>query len=117
MSYIRKFPTDSIRHGMAVIVMVAVITASLSVVNQAFASDELTSVTASEASATPQQQVERSDPEANLPFLFAVFFITWAAFFGYVFMMSRRQKEMQREIEALKRLLSDNEHRTASNQS
>ena len=116
MSYTRKFPTDSIRRGMAVIVMAAIIMASASGVSQALASDELTDVAASVVSATPQQQAERSDPEANLPFLFAVFFITWAAFFGYVFVMSRRQKEMQREIEALKRLISDNERRTASSQ-
>lgn len=101
---------------MALIVMAAIVMASLLGVSQAFASDELTGPTASEVSATPQQQAERRDPEANLPFLFAVFFITWAAFFGYIFVMSRRQREMQREIEALKRLLSDDKHRTASSQ-
>ena len=48
-------------------------------------------------------------PEANLPFLFAVYIITWAAFFGYAFYVSRRQREMQGEIEALKRALQDRE--------
>ena len=43
--------------------------------------------------------------EAELPWLFAVYAITWAAFFGYVFIMSRRQREMQREIDALNRAL------------
>ena len=43
--------------------------------------------------------------EAELPWLFAVYAITWAAFFGYVFIMSRRQREMQREIDTLKRAL------------
>lgn len=43
--------------------------------------------------------------EAELPWLFAVYAITWASFFGYVFVMSRRQREMQREIETLKRAL------------
>ena len=57
------------------------------------------------AELTPQE----SKPEANLPFLFAVFFIAWAAFFGYVFYMSRRQREMQREIDALTRALNDRE--------
>jgi len=51
------------------------------------------------------------DPESNLPFLFAVFFITWAAFFAYVFVMSRRQREMQGDIEALKRVIADQEER------
>ena len=116
MSYIRKLHSDSIGWRIALIVIAAIVLASLSGVSQAFASDELAGVTASEISATPQQQTEGNDPEANLPFLFAVFFITWAAFFGYVFMMSRRQREMQREIEALSRLVSDNERRTASGQ-
>ena len=48
-----------------------------------------------------------SEPEANLPYLFAVFIITWLAFFGYVFYMSRRQREMQREIDELKRVISE----------
>ena len=43
--------------------------------------------------------------EAELPWLFAVYAITWAAFFGYIFVMSRRQREMQREIDTLKRAL------------
>ena len=43
-----------------------------------------------------------SDPEANLPFLFAVYLITWAGFFGCTFVMSRRQREMRRELDALK---------------
>ena len=51
----------------------------------------------------------RDDPEANLPFLFAVFIITWAAFFAYLFITARRQREMQREIEALKAVLAERE--------
>ena len=54
---------------------------------------------------SPAQQ--SGDPEANLPFLFAVFIITWAAFFVYVFYVSRKQREMQAEIEALKRALEE----------
>lgn len=48
-------------------------------------------------------------PEANLPYLFAVFIITWAAFFGYVFVMSRRQNELRQEIDALKQRLAQSE--------
>lgn len=47
--------------------------------------------------------------EAELPWLFAVYAITWAAFFGYVFVMSRRQREMRAEIAALKRALAERE--------
>ena len=50
-----------------------------------------------------------SDPEANLPFLFAVYIITWAGFFGYAFVMSRRQREMQRELDALSAIVTEKE--------
>lgn len=56
------------------------------------------------ADSTAQQQARG---EAELPWLFAVYIITWAAFFGYVFVMSRRQREMRAEIEALKRALAE----------
>lgn len=60
--------------------------------------------TALSADAAAQQQARG---EAELPWLFAVYIITWAAFFGYVFVMSRRQREMRAEIEALKRALAE----------
>ena len=50
---------------------------------------------------------EGGGPEANLPFLFAVYIITWAAFFAYVFYVSRRQRELRNEIEILKRALEE----------
>ena len=56
------------------------------------------------ADSTAQQQARG---EAELPWLFAVYIITWAAFFGYVFVMSRRQREMRAEIQALKRALAE----------
>ena len=55
------------------------------------------------------QEGQGSDPEANLPYLFAVYIVTWAAFFGYVFVMSRRRRETQREIEALRIVLAERE--------
>ena len=39
--------------------------------------------------------------ESNVPFLFAVFSITWAAFFGYAFYIRRRQTDLEREIAEL----------------
>lgn len=59
------------------------------------------------ASDEPPAQQRRG--EAELPWLFAVYAITWAAFFGYVFVMSRRQREMRAEIAALKRALAERE--------
>lgn len=54
-------------------------------------------------------QQEHRDPEANLPYLYAVFSITWAAFFLYLFFISRRQREMRQEIEELKKALKEEE--------
>ena len=47
--------------------------------------------------------------EDYLPFLFAVFAVTWLAFFVYAFFMSRKQADLKREIDALKQSLEDNE--------
>lgn len=52
-------------------------------------------------------KVQERSPEANLPYLFAVFIVTWAGFFGYVFYSSRRQRQMEREIETLKSALQE----------
>ncbi len=62
---------------------------------------------AAEAPLAPQPQAQDRDGESELPWLFAVFFVTWAACFAYVFMMSRRQRDMQRELEALRRALAN----------
>ena len=59
--------------------------------------------------ATTFAQASDSDPEANLPFLFAVYILTWAGFFGYAFYMSRRQRDMRRDIEALRQALRERE--------
>ena len=49
-----------------------------------------------------------ADPGPNLGYLFAVYMVTWAAFFVYVFMMSRRQRAMRDEIEALRATITGN---------
>ena len=57
------------------------------------------------AAITTEAPAQQQRGEAELPWLFAVYAITWAAFFAYVFVMSRRQREMQREIDTLRRAL------------
>ena len=49
------------------------------------------------------------DRDGNLPLLFAVYTVTWAAFFAYAFYMSRRQRELRREIDEIKRALEEKE--------
>ena len=46
-----------------------------------------------------------SNPEANLPFLFAVFATTWLAFFAYLYYVSQRQTSIKRELEELRRII------------
>ena len=43
--------------------------------------------------------------ESNLGFLFAGFAVVWIAFFAYVFYMSRRERELRREIDELRQQL------------
>ena len=83
----------------AVILLAAVLTPTASAV--AYDSAPIITTVAATADVPAQQQ----RGEAELPWLFAVYAITWAAFFAYVFVMSRRQREMQREIDALRRAL------------
>ncbi len=39
--------------------------------------------------------------ETNLNYLFALYTVTWAAFFAYIFILSRRQRDLQRQIARL----------------
>ena len=43
--------------------------------------------------------------ESFLPFLAAAYAVTWAAFFAYSFYVSRKQAELRRELDALRRAL------------
>ena len=56
---------------------------------------------------TVAQQSDQLKGESELPWLFAVFFITWLAFFAYVFFLSRRLKSMKQEINDLRSHLGE----------
>ena len=49
-----------------------------------------------------------------LPYLFAVYAITWAGFFAYAFFLSRKQAELRREVEALRQALGSREEEPPS---
>lgn len=49
-------------------------------------------------------------PDENLPYMYAAYAVSWVVFFIYVFFVSRRQREMSREIEELKRSLEHREN-------
>lgn len=57
---------------------------------------------------------ESSDPEANLPYLFAVYTVTWGAFFAYLFYLSQKQRDLRREVESLRQALAGKEGRDES---
>ena len=44
-------------------------------------------------------------PSENLPYLFAVYSVTWVLFFAYVFYVSRRQRDLEREIKDLRAVM------------
>ena len=54
-------------------------------------------------------ETQQNGPEANLKYLFAVFILVWAFFFGYIFFLSRRLKEMKNEVAILKKIISEKE--------
>ena len=49
-------------------------------------------------------------PSDNLSYLFTAYTVTWLVFIVYVFFVSRRQREMEREIHELKRDLEQKEN-------
>ena len=65
--------------------------------------------------ATPEQisseTSEDRGPEANLPYLFAAYTVTWVGFFVYVYYLSQRQRSLQREVEALREALAERDGR------
>ena len=65
---------------------------------------------------TPEQTTatESSDPEANLPYLFAAYSVTWVGFFVYVYYLSQRNRNLRREVEALREALEERERRDGS---
>lgn len=94
--------------GLSLALLVALVASVSSGIPSAQASRLAPELSPPETGVVPQQQgAEEEDGESELPWLFAVFAITWAAFFGYMFVMSRRQQEMQREIEALTKALAE----------
>ncbi len=49
-------------------------------------------------------------PSDNLPYLFAAYAVTWVVFFIYVFFVSRRQRELEREVKELRHVLEIREN-------
>ena len=104
MSFTRPLHSGVTGRVVLLALLAALLATSAVVANTADAANEPPSA---QGTQSPLQDEEDYDPEANLPYLFAVFIVAWAGFFGYIFFMSRRQREMQREIDALKMALAE----------
>ena len=50
-------------------------------------------------------------PEANLPYLFAAYTVTWIGFFAYLYYVSQRQRSLRREVEMLREALEERDRR------
>ena len=53
-------------------------------------------------------QIIIKESNSNLGYLFTVFFVTWIAFFGYLFFMSKKQENIIRDIKELENIISNN---------
>jgi len=81
-------------------------------VDKVYAADKTRGAVTVQSYGSPQQEEhENADPEANLPYLFAAYTVVWAGFFAFVFITSRRQKAMRRDIEALRMTLAERERK------
>ena len=111
MSYIKTLHYKAHMRRISLAFLVIVFVGAIwNGIPETYASYEQLDANVLESPLAPQQQLKG---ESELPWLFAVYIITWAAFFGYVFVMSRRQREMGREIEALKRAVADRQRQEA----
>ncbi len=99
MSYTR-LPRFASRAALAV-ALAAVLLATLAVPGTALASEGSEPVPSEQGQHFQIEDNTSGDPESNLPYLFAVFVITWALFFAYVVYMTLKQRRMQAEIEVL----------------
>ena len=82
----------------------------LSVVVFALDGDAALAQQATPEQISPTTTVDRG-PEANLPYLFAAYTVTWVGFFVYVYYLSQRQRSLQREVEALREALAERDGR------
>ena len=106
MNYIEKQPNTSFKVSIKVIVVLIITLSFLSIPITVTGNSDFGTVD-DRVDLGQETSQPQSNPEANLGFLFSVFAITWLGFFAYVFLMARRQKELNREIEILKNIIEE----------
>ena len=100
MSYTRS-PRFAFRAGFGAIAIAAVLLTALALPTVALAKEGSELVPVEQGRHFQIEDNTSGEPDANLPFLFAVFIITWGLFFAYVIYMTLKQRRMQAEIDAL----------------
>ena len=100
--------------GIVAVALALMVGTIMSLSLPAYASPNQPETPAGEVQIAPQSD---EDGDSELPWLFAVFAVTWAAFFGYTFVMSRRQRDMRREIDVLRKTLEEREREIVSAES
>lgn len=70
-------------------------------------STTMASMTIQDTQDQASTKVATSSPEANLPYLFAAYTVTWIVFFAYLYYLSQKQQTLRREIEDLRLALSE----------
>jgi len=93
--------------GVALVLLVVGVLMLPVGVSKTYAADDAIRGVSLQGQASLQaQEADDQEPEANLPYLFAVFIVTWAVLFGFVFVISRRQSVVRHEIEVLRATLA-----------
>ena len=91
---------------MKTVLGAAVVLAALSALGTVEASVFAAADSAGSAAAGGVPQ-ENTNTSTNLGYLFAIYIITWAGFFAYIFLVSRRQRSLEREVRNLRKLVTD----------
>ena len=101
MKYISLFPFVY-RLGFVVLIATVLMASQITLITGIVSASEQPEGHPNELVIEPEAGDKPQEPEANLPYLFAVFIVTWALMFGYVFYMSRKQRVLQQEIDVLR---------------
>ena len=89
---------------MATLALVAALAAVMLMASAALAQQD-------GAEQTPAEASEERGPEANLPYLFAAYSVTWVGFFAYLYYLSQKQQSLRLEVETLREALEEQERR------
>ena len=62
------------------------------------------------SSALGATALQEAPGESNLGFLFAAFAVAWVIFFGYVFYLGRRDRQLRQDLDEIRTQLAGQDH-------